>query len=205
MEFQVSLPSGRREIVWVLDSGTVADLKIAAEQSLGQPFLRLATAEGHLLDPTESLQLSGLQNGDMLTVVAQQPKIAATRKAFAMWCVGGNGIVTWGDPIDGGDSSRVQDQLRNVQHISGTDQAFAAILADGSVVTWGRPDYGYAFAAILADGTVVTWGEPSFGGDSSAVQDQLQNVQQEGGSVVTWGRPDYGGDSSRVRDQFSYM
>ena len=35
----------------------------------------------------------------------------------------------------------------------------------------------FAFAAILADGSVVTWGDPIFGGDSSAVQDQLKTVQ----------------------------
>jgi hypothetical protein len=29
-----------------------------------------------------------------------------------------------------------------------------------------------AFAAILADGSVVTWGDPHTGGDSSAVRDQ---------------------------------
>ena len=35
-----------------------------------------------------------------------------------------------------------------------------------------------AFAAILADGSVVTWGHADCGGDSSAVQDQLRGVQQ---------------------------
>ena len=35
-----------------------------------------------------------------------------------------------------------------------------------------------AFAAILADGSVVTWGDPSCGGNSSAVQDQLRSVQK---------------------------
>ena len=56
-----------------------------------------------------------------------------------------------------------------------------------------------AFAAILGDGSVVTWGRAWFGGDSSAVRDQLKNVQQiqasdsafaailGDGSVVTWG------------------
>ena len=34
-----------------------------------------------------------------------------------------------------------------------------------------------AFAAILGDGSVVTWGVPDYGGDCSAVQDQLKNVQ----------------------------
>ena len=36
----------------------------------------------------------------------------------------------------------------------------------------------HAFAAILADGSVVTWGSPDYGGDCSAVQDQLRNVQR---------------------------
>ena len=76
--------------------------------------------------------------------------------------------------------------------------AFAAILEDGSVVTWGDADdlavtvrqfeissrvcsrfkpHGGAFAAILEDGSVVTWGDAT-GGDSSAVRDQLKGVQQ---------------------------
>ena len=60
--------------------------------------------------------------------------------------------MTWGDADCGGDSSEVQDQLKNVQQIQATAGAFAAILGDGSVVTWGLPDCG---------------------GDSSEVQDQL--------------------------------
>eukprot|EP00434_Breviolum_minutum_P023230 symbB.v1.2.020488.t1/scaffold1730.1/size104407/1 len=106
--------------------------------------------------------------------------------------------VTWGDAARGGDSSAVQDQLRGVQQIQATLRAFAAILADGSVVAWGGADCGgdssavqdqlrgvqqiqatcLAFAAILADGSVVTWGDADCGGDSSAVRDQLTGVQQ---------------------------
>ena len=40
-------------------------------------------------------------------------------------------------PHSGGDSSAVRDQLRNVRQVHATGGAFAAILADGSVVTWG--------------------------------------------------------------------
>ncbi|OLQ06709.1 putative E3 ubiquitin-protein ligase HERC1 [Symbiodinium microadriaticum] len=70
-----------------------------------------------------------------------------------------------------------------------------------------------AFAAILGDGSVVSWGNADFGGDSSAVRDQLKNVQQiqatrlafaaivGDGSVVSWGRAESGGDSNAVRDQ----
>eukprot|EP00435_Cladocopium_sp_Y103_P046100 s1451_g13.t1 len=183
------------------DSGLLVK-KIAAQQSFGQGFLRLVAPDGRLLDPTDSLQLSGLRDGDSIAAVAQQPKIASTQFAFALWCVGADRVVIWGDPEDGGDSSGVQDQLRNVQQLCGTGCAFAAILADGNVVTWGRPAYGgdssgvqdqlrnvvqicgthVAFAAILADGTVVTWGHPDYGGDSSGVQDQLRNVQQISGT-----------------------
>ena len=35
-----------------------------------------------------------------------------------------------------------------------------------------------SFAAILGDGSVVTWGTAWCGGDSSSAQDQLNNVQQ---------------------------
>lgn len=95
--------------------------------------------------------------------------------------------------IFGGDSSAVQDQLRSVQEIQATGTAFAAILADRSVVAWSNPQSGGdssevqdqlrnvrqirgsrgAFAAMLADGSVVSWGDPALGGFSSAVQDQL--------------------------------
>ena len=82
-----------------------------------------------------------------------------------------------GDPENGGDCSGVQDQLRRVKQVQATL---------------------YAFAAILDDGSVVTWGNPAHGGDSSAVKGQLKNVQQvqatslafaavlKDGSVVTW-------------------
>ena len=33
-----------------------------------------------------------------------------------------------------------------------------------------------AFAAILGDGSVVTWGGAAYGGDSSAVQDLLKRL-----------------------------
>ena len=104
------------------------------------------------------------------------------------------------------------------------EEAFAAILGDGSVVTWGDSSVVrerlknvqqiqttmYAFAAILDDGSVVTWGDAESGGDSSVVREQLKNVQQiqatlhafaailGDGSVVTWGNAEFGGDSSVV-------
>ena len=101
--------------------------------------------------------------------------------------------MAWGDPDSGGASSGVKDQLKGVQQVHATARAFAAILADGSVVTWGDRNYG---------------------GDSSGVKDQLKGVQQvEGtktafvailadGSVVTWGS--WQGSSS-IAAQVAYL
>ena len=61
--------------------------------------------------------------------------IQATLSAFAAILTDGS-VISWGDPMRGGDSSGVQDQLVNVQQIQATDSAFAAITVDGSVVCW---------------------------------------------------------------------
>ena len=124
---------------------------------------------------------------------------------------------------------RLTFHVRQVDVCCGSD-AFAAILGDGSVVTWGAAGQGgdssavrdrlknvqqiqatsWAFAAILRDGSVVNWGVAERGGDSSAVRNRLRNVWQIQatvaafaaiGSVVTWGQAAYGGDSSAVRDR----
>ena len=50
--------------------------------------------------------------------------------------------MTWGSRWSGGDSSRVKLQLRGVEQVQATHSAFAAILTNGSVVTWGHPEDG---------------------------------------------------------------
>ena len=192
IQISIALPSGRSEAFTLPQSSKVGDLRILAQKSFQRGFLSLVDADHGMVDPAVSLQSAGLEDGDNLTAIVIHPKVAATIRAFALFCSGGNRVVTWGDPGYGGDSSEVQDQLKGVQQIQAT---------------------AYAFAAILADGSVVTWGDPGFGGDSSEVQDQLKGVQQiqatysafaailADGSVVTWGNPDYGGDSSEVQDQ----
>mmetsp|Transcript_70634 Transcript_70634/g.86643 ORF Transcript_70634/g.86643 Transcript_70634/m.86643 type:complete len:285 (+) Transcript_70634:60-914(+) len=203
LRINISFPSGHTQSLSLPHLATVRDLKILAQKSLGKGFLKLVTDRGDVLANVEdTLAGAGIQEGDYLTAIAQQPQLVAARAAFALWCCGGNKVVTWGLPEWGGDSSAVQDRLKNVQQVQAGRFAFSAILADGSVVTWGHLDYGrdssaaqdhlnlnndkvqqihatpYAFAAILADGSVVSWGDPEYGGDSSAVQDQLKNVQQ---------------------------
>ena len=47
--------------------------------------------------------------------------------------------LTWGSADDGGDSSAVHHRMVHVEQIQATSfGAFAAILADGTVVTWGK-------------------------------------------------------------------
>jgi Ca2+-binding RTX toxin-like protein len=104
-------------------------------------------------------------------------------------------VATWG-----GNSSAVGSLLDgsiDVTQIWSNGDAFAALRADGSVVTWGSASYGGdsrtvanqldgtvdvtqiysadgAFAALRADGSVVTWGVAS--ASSSAVASQLHDV-----------------------------
>ena len=89
--------------------------------------------------------------------------------------------MTWGYPRCGGDSSAVQDQLKGVQQIQATRNG--------------------AFAAILADGSVVTWGDARDGGDSSAVRDLLKGVEhvQATNHAFAAFREDCGGDSSAAQ------
>ena len=199
LQISISFPSGSGETLRLPEHSKVGDLKLLAQKAFRRAFLKLVTIEGHVLtNLMDSLQAAGVHDGDRITAVAQRASLHATDEAFALWCCGGNRVVTWGGPSYGGDCSAVQDQLINVQQVQATSCAFAAILADGPVVSWGDPEKGgdcsavqdqlrnvqqvqatrFAFAAILADGSVVAWGNPGLGGDCSTLQDQLRNVQQ---------------------------
>ena len=78
--------------------------------------------------------------------------------------------------------------------------AFAAVKADGSVVTWGYVDGGGdsravreglsccvtaiystqgAFAALRTDGRLITWGSQTFGGDSRNVAREISSDVSE--------------------------
>ena len=117
----------------------------------------------------------------------------------------------------------MQDQLKCVQQIQATLQAFAAILSDRSVVTWGEENYGGDSGAVQdqlkgvqqIQASLEAWGDADHGGDSHAVQDQPKGVQHiqafscafaailSDGSVVTRGDAKYGGDGRAVQDQLN--
>ena len=83
---------------------------------------------------TATLSDAGLRDGDVVDAVAQPGTLAATYKAF-VWHVHGGEVVTRIRSDMGGDSCKVQEKLRNVQHIHTAERAFAVILASGAVVT----------------------------------------------------------------------
>lgn len=135
LQVTLSLPSVRLSVPQSALQSSKVDLKTLAQESVGKHFLRLVTSHGcNLNDPLETLQAAGLQDGDQVTALVGQTKLA-----FALWCCGGDGIVTWGKPDYGGDSSQAQEQL-NVQQLHASSGACATICEAGSVVTWGKPD-----------------------------------------------------------------
>ena len=86
-------------------------MRVLVQKSFRRGFLRLVAADHSVVDPTKSLQDAGLEDGDHLTAIAIEAKVAATRSAFALFCPGGDRVATWGAPSFGGDSSEVEDQL----------------------------------------------------------------------------------------------
>ena len=124
LKINVALPNGHAELLTLLPSSTVQDVRTEAQRAFGKKYLRLITAKNGLLgDPNKTLEEAGIEDGECLTALVLQPQLAATCSAFALFCQGGSEIITWGDAEYGGDSSTVRDQLRGVQQIQATGQA----------------------------------------------------------------------------------
>ncbi|OLP80686.1 hypothetical protein AK812_SmicGene38864 [Symbiodinium microadriaticum] len=163
----VHLLSGKRASVEVEADASVESLKHRARSSLVVPSRgRLVNSSGEVLDGAQSVTEAKLMSGDVLTLHVKQVQIKATRqpKMFAAFAAlfGDGSVVTWGHADSGGDSSAIQDQLRDVQKIQASGQAFAAILGDGSVVTWGD-------AGALPDRAARILGDAVYGRDKARV------------------------------------
>eukprot|EP00439_Symbiodinium_sp_Y106_P056530 s1401_g7.t3 len=192
-------------------NASVESLKQRAQTALCTGRGRLLNSLGEVLDEEKTIAEAKLKSDDVLTLHVNQVQLIANRRgdlsAFAA-LLGDGSVVTWGGANCCGDSSAVQDQLRDVQQIQASRLGFAVILGDGSVDKQGNADCGggssavqdqlqdvqqiqdqlrdvqqiqasrLAFAVILGDGSVVAWADADYGGDSSVVQDQLQDVQQ---------------------------
>ena len=125
IQIHVAFPNGHDELLTLLPSSTVQDLKTKAERAFGKKYLRLITAKNQILvEPDETLEEAEIEDGECLTALVLQPQlaatVAATRGAFALWCHGYSTILTWGAADRGGDSSAVRDQLKGVRQIQAT-------------------------------------------------------------------------------------
>ena len=133
----VTLFSGQRVSLEADLTASVQSLAEGARSALGVGRGRLFSSSGSILDGDTQLGAATFQAGDCLTLQVGTVHRSGNAKCFAA-ILGDESVVTWGDAHSGGDSSSVQDQLKNMQQIEG---AFAAILGDGSFVTWGNVDY----------------------------------------------------------------
>jgi Ca2+-binding RTX toxin-like protein len=152
--------------------------------------------------------------------------VSSTYGAFAALRSDGS-VVTWGDSWSGGDSSihgydsswnqtskSVADDLNgdvDVTKVVTNGQSFAAVRADGSVVTWGN-------ASVGGDKSITGWDSNTNSQINKSVASELDgtiDVKQiftlgsgayaalrEDGSLVTWGDSWSGGNSST--NQFEY-
>jgi len=94
LQVTVALPSGRVEKFSLPQSSKVGDLRVLAQKSFQLGVLRLVAADHSVVDPTKSLQAAGLEDGDHLTAIAVKPKLAVAERAFALFCSGGDRVVT---------------------------------------------------------------------------------------------------------------
>ena len=117
----VHLLSGRCASMQLEANSSIESLKRRAQTALASRG-RLVTSSGEVLDGAQTVTEAKLRSGDVLTLHVNQVQLKVTQDS-RMDCSGMG------------------------------PSAFAAILCDGSVVTWGPADYG---------------------GDSSAVQEQLR-------------------------------
>ncbi|WP_457767374.1 Ig-like domain-containing protein [Cyanobium sp. ULC082] len=199
-----------REFVTLLAELTGADVLDSATSLVGgapEVSWRLGDGAGAMAAPFQSAQIGSWPY--RLGVAVTPIPIASPGRtnqenrnlyAFAALKVDGS-VVTWGNPLYGGDSLAVATHLSSgVTQIFSTASAFAALKADGSVVTWGKSRNGgnssgvasqlssgvaqissteNAFAALKADGSVLTWGFVVKGfpssGDSSGVAAKLSS------------------------------
>ena len=132
----VHLLSGKRASVEVEADASLESLKQRAHRVLEVPRGRLLKSSGEVLEGPQTINDAKLMTGDTLTLHVNQVRLNANRRidrlsAFAA-LLGDGSVVARGDDYNGGDTSAVQEQLRDVQQIQTSEKAFAAILGDGS-------------------------------------------------------------------------
>ena len=82
LSISLALLNGRAELLSLLPSSTVKDLTTKAQQVFQRKYLRLVTAKNRVLaDPDKTLEETEIEDGECLTALVLQPKLAATKRA----------------------------------------------------------------------------------------------------------------------------
>jgi len=141
--------------------------------------------------------------------------ITASAGAFAALTSEGR-VVVWGNPHAGGIVSSYAQSLLPPHEVgsnsNNTSSGSSNRTAEEVAVVKNVVATRAAFAALLSNGRVVTWGDAMAGGNVSTVASAIEASPvvhivastdvflafQESGAVVTWGYSKYGGDSSDV-------
>jgi alpha-tubulin suppressor-like RCC1 family protein len=156
---------------------------------------------------------SGGDSSPVSSNLSSVVQVFSTGSAFAALTTPAGSIVAWGNVSEGGDAP---SGLFGVLNVTPNAFAFAALINDGSVVTWGESGAGggvqipgsflqvfsteRAFAALGNNGSVVAWGDTNYGGDCSPVAPLLASgvtkifstqsafaALKNDGTVVVWG------------------
>ena len=94
LRVNVTLPNGHAELLTLLPSSTVQDVRTKAQQAFRKKYLKLVTAKNRVLVNLEqTLEEAEIEDGECLTALVLQPQLAATggaatEGAFALWCHG---------------------------------------------------------------------------------------------------------------------
>ncbi|CAE7781226.1 unnamed protein product [Symbiodinium microadriaticum] len=225
----VLLLSGRAVHITAAPDSSVFLVQSQAQKAFQLQIERLLAGD-RILTPGRTLKEEQVADGTVLTAVIRPDRLFSCRWSSAFTLVRSDGsVVTWGDPDRGGDSSRVQAQLQDIDTVLGAEYTQAALLLDGTVVMWGSSGwhgeheslqqvrklevFPHGLAAIKFDSSVILLGRTR----SMAAPPPLGNVRQiaacqgsmsgayaavlHDGRVRTWGCPKLGGSSSEVESE----
>ena len=110
---EVRLLSGRTATIEAGLGEELEVLTLRAQAVLGVTKGRLVDSSGTFLDACSLVREIPLQNGDSLTLQISPVQVCHTASAFAA-ILGDASVVTSGHSKSGGESSAVQNQLKNV-------------------------------------------------------------------------------------------
>ena len=83
IQISVALPNGHAELLPLLPSSTVQDVRTKAQRAFEKKWLRLITAKNRVLvDFGQTLEEAEIEDGECLTALVLQPQLAATCTAF---------------------------------------------------------------------------------------------------------------------------